>query len=80
MTTNPDGADLRACLLALEHRLGAQLDQLQTALQVLERRVDLRLTELRAKQEEDLTLVKAMSCQLRGRVGRVERRAGRTGL
>lgn len=40
----------------------------------LERRLEQRLADLRARQEEDLMLVKALSCQLRERVARAERR------
>ncbi len=56
-----------------------RFDALQRQAEALERRVDHRLTELRAKQEEDLMLVKALSCQVRGRVERVERRGARGG-
>ncbi|MGE0464534.1 MAG: hypothetical protein AB7Q16_24460 [Vicinamibacterales bacterium] len=71
--------DLAEQLSALEGRLMERLDALQRQTEALERRVDHRLTELRAKQEEDLMLVKALSCQLRGRVERVERRGARGG-
>jgi len=69
--------DLLDHLSALEHRLGERFDAVQRQVESLERRVDQRVMELRAKQEEDLMLVKALSCQLRGRVERVERRGAR---
>lgn len=77
MGRDKDIADLAECLSALERRLGERFDAVQRQIDGLERRIDHRLMELRAKQEEDLMLVKAMSCQLRGRVERVERRATR---
>lgn len=55
----------------------AQFEALHARLDALDRRFEQRIAELRLKQEEDLMLLKAMSCQLRGRVGRAERRAGR---
>jgi hypothetical protein len=61
----------------LEQRLSECFEALQQRMEVLDRRADQRFMELRAKQEEDIQLLKAMSCQLRGRVERVERRAGR---
>jgi hypothetical protein len=60
-------------------RLAEQMTQLQQRLDAVDRRVDQRLAELRAKQEEDLMLLKALSCQLRGRVDRADRRSGRSG-
>jgi len=69
--------DLLDHLSALERRLGERFDAVQRQVESLERRVDQRVMELRAKQEEDLMLVKALSCQLRGRVERVERRGAR---
>lgn len=60
-------------------RIDARMEALQARLDALDRRLEQRLGELRLKQEEELMLVKAMSCQLRGRVERVERRAARTG-
>jgi hypothetical protein len=69
--------DLVDQVSALERRLGERFDAVQRQIDALDRRVDHRLAEVRAKQEEDLMLVKAMSCQLRGRVERVERRASR---
>jgi hypothetical protein len=62
---------------ALIVRLDAHFDALHRRLDALDRRIEQRMAELRIKQEEDLMLVKAMSCQLRGRVERVERRGGR---
>lgn len=59
-------------------RLAEQVAQLQQRLDAVDRRVDQRLAELRAKQEEDLMLLKALSCQLRGRVDRADRRPGRS--
>lgn len=55
----------------------AQFAALHARLDALDRRVELRLAEIRVKQDEDLMLLKAMSCQLRGRVGRAERKHGR---
>jgi hypothetical protein len=55
----------------------AHFEALHARLDALDRRVELRLAEIRVKQDEDLMLLKAMSCQLRGRVGRAERRTGR---
>jgi hypothetical protein len=54
--------------------LDAQFEALHLRLDAQDRRLEQRLAEIRVKQEEDLMLVKAMSCQLRGRVERVERR------
>ena len=61
----------------LEQRLGERFDALNQRMEAMERRADQRFAEIRVKQEEDIQLLKAMSCQLRGRVERVERRAGR---
>jgi hypothetical protein len=58
-------------------RLEAQFDALHRRLDAMDRRIDQRLAEVRAKQDEDLILLKAMSCQLRGRVERMERRSAR---
>lgn len=55
----------------------AQFEALHARLDALDRRFEQRIAELRLKQDEDLMLLKAMSCQLRGRVGRAERRPGR---
>jgi hypothetical protein len=62
---------------ALEQRLGARFEALHQRIDTLNRRADQHHAELRAKQDEDIMLLKAMSCQLRGRVERVERRAAR---
>jgi hypothetical protein len=78
MGREKDAADLADYLSALERRLGDRFDAVQRQIDALDRRVEHRLAEVRAKQEEDLMLVKAMSCQLRGRVERVERRASRS--
>ncbi len=72
-------ANLADHLAALERRLGERFDAVQRQVDALDRRVEHRLAEVRAKQEEDLMLAKAMSCQLRGRVERAERRASRGG-
>jgi uncharacterized membrane protein len=64
---------------ALAARIEAHFEALHRRLDALDRRIDQRIAEVRAKQDEDLMLVKAMSCQLRGRVERVERRASRAG-
>lgn len=77
MTGEKATADLAELLTALEQRLGERFDALQRQTEALERRVDHRMMELRSKQDEDLMLVKALSCQLRGRVERVERRGAR---
>jgi hypothetical protein len=61
---------------ALRARLDALFDELHRRLDALDRRFEQRIAELRIKQEEELMLLKAMSCQLRGRVERVERRRG----
>jgi hypothetical protein len=64
---------------ALATRLDAHFEAIHRRLDALDRRLEQRLGEIRVKQEEDLMLLKAMSCQLRGRVERVERRAARGG-
>ena len=64
---------------ALARRLDAHFEALHHRLDALDRRLDQRLGDVRAKQEEDLMLLKAMSCQLRGRVERAERRSSRGG-
>ena len=56
-----------------------QIAMLTSRLDALERRLDQRFGEIRAKQEEELMLIKAMSCQLRGRVERADRRGSRPG-
>jgi hypothetical protein len=61
----------------LAQAVAAHFEALHARLDALDRRVDLRLAEIRVKQDEDLMLLKAMSCQLRGRAGRAERRTGR---
>ena len=61
----------------LEQRLGERFEALHQRMEIMERRADQRFAEIRVKQEEDIQLLKAMSCQMRGRVERVERRAGR---
>ena len=66
-------------ILEIARRLDAHFEALHQRLDSLDRRLDQRLGEVRAKQEEDLMLLKAMSCQLRGRVERVERRSARGG-
>ena len=53
-------------------------DWLRQRLDALDRRLDTRLAEIRARQEEEIMLLKALSCQLRSRVERVERRAARS--
>ena len=69
--------DVGARMDQLERRLGERFEALHQRMETLDRRADQRFAEIRAKQEEDIMLLKAMSCQLRGRVERVERRAGR---
>jgi hypothetical protein len=64
---------------AMAMRLDAQFESIHLRLDALDRRLEQRLAEIRVKQEEDLMLLKAMSCQLRGRVERVERRHSRSG-
>lgn len=61
----------------LEQRLGERFEALNQRMDTMERRAEQRFAEIRVKQEEDIQLLKAVSCQLRGRVERVERRAGR---
>jgi hypothetical protein len=62
---------------ALEQRLGARFEALDRRIDTLNRRADQHHEEIRAKQDEDIMLLKAMSCQLRGRMERAERRAAR---
>ena len=64
---------------AMAARLDAHFEAIHLRLDALDRRLEQRLAEIRVKQEEDLMLLKAMSCQLRGRVERVERRTARGG-
>ena len=80
MMTPVDPADLVKRLSACEERLCGQLADLRARLDSLDRHIDQRCAEIRARQEEDLLLVKALSCQLRGRVERAERRAARGGF
>ena len=61
----------------LSARLDEHFAELHRRLDVLDRRIEQRMTEMRIKQEEDLMLLKAVSCQLRGRVERVARKGGR---
>ena len=61
----------------LGSRVEAQFEALHARLDALDRRFEQRLAEIRLKQDEDLMLLKAMSCQLRGRAGSAERRNGR---
>ncbi|MEZ5289050.1 MAG: hypothetical protein R2712_30460 [Vicinamibacterales bacterium] len=75
-TDRPEHTDTSSLSAALQ-RIGAELADLGARLDRLDRRLEQRLAELRAKQDEDLMLVKALACQLRGRVERVERRTGR---
>jgi hypothetical protein len=56
-----------------------EIEALHRRIEALDRRLDQRLGEIRAKQEEELMLIKAMSCQLRGRVERADRRGSRVG-
>ena len=79
MSKESEITNLADHLAALERRLGDRFDAVQRQIDALDRRVEHRLAEVRAKQEEDLMLAKAMSCQLRGRVERAERRASRGG-
>jgi hypothetical protein len=58
--------------------LDAQFEAIHLRLDALDRRLEQRTAEIRVKQEEELMLVKAMSCQLRGRVERVDRRHSRS--
>ena len=66
--TNPD-----AVAAAIER----QFDAVHRRLDAIDRRLDHRFGEVRVKQEEELMLIKALSCQLRGRVERAERRGSR---
>ena len=59
----------------LARRLEAQFEALHQRLDAMDRRLDQRLAEVRGKQEEELMLIKAMSCQMRGRVERTDRRS-----
>lgn len=59
--------------------LEREFEALHRRLDAMDRRLDQRVAEIRAKQEEDLMLLKAVSCQLRGRVERAERRGSRPG-
>lgn len=61
----------------LASKIDAQFETLHRRLDAMDRRIDQRLAEVKAKQDEDLILLKAMSCQLRGRVERMERRSAR---
>jgi hypothetical protein len=70
-------ADVADYLSALERRLGDRFDAVQRPIDALDRRVEHAWRGAR-QAGEDLMLVKAMSCQLRGRVERVERRASRS--
>ena len=56
-----------------------EFEAIHRRLDALDRRLDQRLAEIRVKQEEELMLIKAMSCQLRGRVERADRRGLRAG-
>jgi hypothetical protein len=56
-----------------------QFEVVHRRLDALDRRIDHRFAEVRVKQEEELMLIKAMSCQLRGRVERADRRGSRAG-
>ncbi len=56
-----------------------EIEAIHRRLDALDRRLEQRLAEIRVKQEEELMLIKAMSCQLRGRVERADRRGLRTG-
>jgi hypothetical protein len=56
-----------------------QFEVVNRRLDALDRRIDHRFAEVRVKQEEELMLIKAMSCQLRGRVERADRRGSRAG-
>ena len=56
-----------------------EFEAVHRRLDALDRRLDQRLAEIRTKQEEELMLIKAMSCQLRGRAERADRRGSRAG-
>ncbi|HTM33964.1 MAG TPA: hypothetical protein VL263_21785 [Vicinamibacterales bacterium] len=56
-----------------------EIEAVHRRLDALDRRLEQRLAEIRVKQEEELMLIKAMSCQLRGRVERADRRGSRAG-
>ena len=56
-----------------------QFEVVHRRLDALDRRIDHRFGEVRVKQEEELMLIKALSCQLRGRVERADRRGSRAG-
>jgi hypothetical protein len=73
--TNNDAGTGDGLAAAIEHGF----EVLHRRLDALDRRLEQRFAEVRAKQEEDLMLIKAMSCQLRGRVERAERRGLRAG-
>jgi hypothetical protein len=77
MNTGLRTDDLLAQLAGLEERLCERFDQVQRRFDALDWRLDHKLAEIRAKQDEDIMLLKAMSCQLRGRVERIERRTTR---
>jgi hypothetical protein len=54
-----------------------EIESVHRRLDALDRRLEQRLAEIRVKQEEELMLIKALSCQLRGRVERADRRGSR---
>jgi hypothetical protein len=56
-----------------------QFEVVHRRLDALDRRIDHRFGEVRVKQEEELMLIKALSCQLRGRGERADRRGSRAG-
>ena len=56
-----------------------EIESVHRRLDALDRRLEQRLAEIRVKQEEELMLIKALSCQLRGRVERADRRGSRAG-
>ena len=57
----------------------SEIEAIQRRLDAIERRLEHRLAEIRAKQEEELMLIKALACQLRGRGERADRRGSRAG-
>lgn len=74
-----DTATICARLDALEARLERILAGIRASVETMETRLEQRVGEVRTKQEEDLVLLKALSCQLRGRVERADRRLARGG-
>lgn len=71
--SSPTAPPLSEFPAGLHQQLADQFQGLSDRLEGLERRIEQRLAEIKCRQDEDLLLLKALSCQIRGRAERADR-------